>query len=85
MNNSSKLTIICSKPRIIDYYHYFRSGELDVFVHDTPVIDYIVSQENYDCKLFKVGSFAADSYGSAFPRDEFSELKVIFLSLSLFN
>ena len=65
-----------------------RSEELDVFLHDAPVIDYILSQENYDCKLFKLGSFSADSYGSAFPRDKLSDLKVyilvVFLASSAF-
>ena len=57
-----------------------RSGELDVFVHDAPAIDYILSQENYDCELFKLGSFSADSYGSALPRDKLSDLRVYHIT-----
>ena len=62
-----------------------RSGELDVFVLDAPVIDYILSQENYDCKLFKLGSFSADSYGNAFPRDKLTDLKVYHIACLAFS
>lgn len=53
-----------------------RAGKLDVWLHDTPVIDYAVSRNNGDCALKKVLSFAVDSYGIAFSRNAMAELKV---------
>ena len=52
-------------------------------MHDTPVIDYIVTHDNSDCALKKTLNFAVDSYGIGFPNNEKSELKVSNMSLSL--
>lgn len=60
-------------------HNTYRNNELDIFMHDSPVIDYIVSRENYNCDLKKLSSFSVDSYGAAFPRNVHSDLKVLVL------
>ncbi|XP_067942098.1 glutamate receptor ionotropic, NMDA 3A-like [Watersipora subatra] len=52
-----------------------RDGRLDVWMHDTPVIDYIIATENRNCTLKKLLTFAVDSYGIGFSREGMTEIK----------
>lgn len=56
-----------------------------MWIHDTPVVDYIVSKENGNCTLKKVLTFSVDSYGIGFPKNHYEELRVrLFIYLFIY-
>ncbi|KAF6021621.1 hypothetical protein EB796_020082 [Bugula neritina] len=53
-----------------------KNGEIDVFIHDKAIIEYVTRHENFDCSLYTLGAVSSDSYGSAFPKNKYQDLRV---------
>ncbi|XP_045105631.1 glutamate receptor ionotropic, NMDA 2B-like isoform X2 [Portunus trituberculatus] len=57
-----------NKPFVKDGVRSIKENELDAFIYDATVLDYLVGQDD-DCQILTVGSwYSMSGYGLAFPR-----------------
>ena len=66
---SAKYLISNKRSILIRTYYLFRSGKIDAFLDDTPILAYAKETMDVECKLRLVNNgFGEDAYGIGLPK-----------------